>query len=253
MFHYLRNFLPLLVSLVLAACAVQTTQQLPQDWIGTWRTTLPCADCAGIETALTLKSDRSYELSNTYIDHPPAFVTTGKFDWNKENNSILLRDADGQRYQLEAGKLYLLGRDGKRVTGALAQHYILTREAVSDSNTTMKSSITEQRWLLVELMGEPIPSGEQQPYIFLEAENQHMHGFGGCNRLSGGYQLTAPDRVQFPQVAATMMACAQGMQLEQRFFKALENSDSYTLTSSTLVLKRAAEPLARFVAGPAEE
>ena len=59
------------------------------DWAGVYEGVLPCADCPGIETRLTLQRDGRYELSTRYIDRPPAPQTVrGQFQWNAAGNTI---------------------------------------------------------------------------------------------------------------------------------------------------------------------
>ncbi len=37
------------------------------DWAGEYKGVVPCADCEGIETSLTLNMDQSYQLSTIYL------------------------------------------------------------------------------------------------------------------------------------------------------------------------------------------
>lgn len=39
----------------------------PLDWNGTYRGILPCADCEGIKTEVTLHKDRTYEIARKYL------------------------------------------------------------------------------------------------------------------------------------------------------------------------------------------
>lgn len=43
------------------------TSQNALDWNGTYKGTLPCADCEGIETELTLNLDGNYLYKATYL------------------------------------------------------------------------------------------------------------------------------------------------------------------------------------------
>ena len=38
------------------------------DWAGTYEGTLPCADCPGIKTTITLKDDNTYTISEEYLE-----------------------------------------------------------------------------------------------------------------------------------------------------------------------------------------
>src|SRR3546814_20818179 len=86
--------------------------------------------------------------------------------------------------------------DGSRITGDLAEHYVLTRAA---------DGVTEKYWKLVELNGRPVPSLEREPHLILKAEGGQVNGFGGCNSFSGGYEIDeAASGIRFERVDETM-------------------------------------------------
>jgi heat shock protein HslJ len=62
----------------------------------------------------------------------------------------------------------------------------------------------------------------------LVGEGRRVQGFGGCNRFAGGYELDGK-RLQFKQMAGTMMACKEGMEQEATFQKALESTVSWEI------------------------
>ena len=135
-----------------------------------------------------------------------------------------------------------LAPDGSRVTGALADRYVLAK--------VPKGGVTERYWKLVELNGQPLPKLDRAPWLILEEANGRMNGFGGCNSFTGSYKLDAPaSRLSFGQVATTSMACISGMEMEQAFYEVLRDVDNYSLAGDHLTLNRARmAPLARFEA-----
>ena|SRR5690554_8196743 len=58
------------------------TAQNSLDWQGTYSGVLPCADCSGMETQLTLNEDHTYVLTDTYLGETDSEVNklTGKFE-----------------------------------------------------------------------------------------------------------------------------------------------------------------------------
>ena len=92
------------------------TSQNSLDWAGAYEGTLPCADCPGIKTRLTLNRDGSYELSTLYLDRQVARqLARGQFTWNDAGNAITLdAKGGGQRFAVGEGRLTLLNRDGSR-------------------------------------------------------------------------------------------------------------------------------------------
>jgi uncharacterized lipoprotein NlpE involved in copper resistance len=84
------------------------------DWPGTYAGVMPCADCPGIETRLTLQLDGRYELSTRYQDRQVAAQTVqGKFSWDAAGNIITLDAAGaGQQFRVGENRLLQLNRDG---------------------------------------------------------------------------------------------------------------------------------------------
>ncbi|UOO82293.1 copper resistance protein NlpE [Uruburuella testudinis] len=130
----------LAASLALAACATPApaeiaTHTAPEhhnartalDWAGTYQGTLPCASCSGIRTTLTLQDNGRYRLHEAYLDNPQSvFDSNGTFSWNAQGDSITLF-GDGRRYFVAENHIIALSRDGSRITGELADAYILQK------------------------------------------------------------------------------------------------------------------------------
>ena len=99
------------------------------DWNGSYTGTLPCADCEGLKTVLTLNDDGTYAISETYLgkkDKP--FEAKGKFTWDAAGSIITLDDAGDKRtYKVGEGQIWALDADNKEVTGELADKYILKK------------------------------------------------------------------------------------------------------------------------------
>lgn len=109
--------------------------------------------------------------------------------------------------------------------------------------------IENTHWKLTWMPGTKIESGtpQQAPFIMLDSASKRMSGSGGCNQLTGGYELES-DHLRFPGVARTMMAC-RGMQAEDGLVDALDKVREWKVSGSTLSLMDAdGHVLARFVA-----
>lgn len=134
-------------ALVLVSCGGnaqrKTTQTTPQepaaadmhcaanalDYRGTYRGTLPAADCPGIETSLTLSDDGSYILHMSYLERDTEFDETGSY--TVEGNLLTLQPDDGENpgyYKVEENRLRHLDADRQPITGDLADCYVLKKE-----------------------------------------------------------------------------------------------------------------------------
>lgn len=216
------------------------------DWEGVYTGILPCADCQGIETMIRLNRDLTFVIQTKYLGKTSDIVTDrGSFYWNKDGSGIVLTGTCPVRpgeYQVGENMIRQLDMEGKQITGALAEKYVLRKSL---------PEITERYWKLVELMGKkvlPDESNKREPYMILKSENKQVIGSGGCNNFNGSYELKEGNRIAFSKIITTLMACPN-LDSETQFLKVLEMADNYFMSADTLVLNRARmAPLARFEA-----
>jgi heat shock protein HslJ len=227
------------------------------DWAGVYSGVVPCADCEGIETTITLNSDRTYLRQTKYLGRDDkVFEQKGAFTWDQDGGKIQLQDAVGgpDRYLVGENALIQLDKDGNRITGEMADKYILRKANAGGASSTTPEALTKPSfWRLTELMGKPVAApaeGQKPPSLTFEKTGSRVHGFAGCNNFAGQVEFMPGDRIRFSGVAATMMACID-MTIESGFLKALNTADNYNLDGQKLVLNRARmAPLARFEAVP---
>lgn len=107
------------------------TSRSSLDYEGTYAGTLPCADCPGIRTEIVLREDSTYTLTTVYEgkgnEKENTFTENGKYDWDEEGSIITLANDSSQRYQVGEEQLFALDREGNRITGELADLYILRK------------------------------------------------------------------------------------------------------------------------------
>jgi len=100
------------------------------DWAGIYKGTLPCASCSSIKMEIVLKRDGTYQQTNVYQndEESDAVISSGTFSWNESGSTITLNNAKKPN-QFFVGENYLtkLDIDGNRVTGELADRYILEK------------------------------------------------------------------------------------------------------------------------------
>ncbi len=107
----------------------------------------------------------------------------------------------------------------------------------SPKTTDPNVNLLPTYWKLIELNGKKItdyPAQNHEPFIRLK-ENKEVHGTGGCNSMSGHFELKGESEISFSEIIATEMAC-QGMELESDFYPFLSMVRSYAIRDSTLTL-----------------
>jgi copper homeostasis protein (lipoprotein) len=92
-------------------------------------------------------------------------------------------------------------------------------------------------WKLVRLGNQPVMvrPNRREPHVQLSPEGMRVQGFGGCNRFFGSYALEG-QALRFDKMGMTRMACADGMEQEQAFMKALESTVRWNILGEHLEL-----------------
>ncbi|WP_333877023.1 copper resistance protein NlpE N-terminal domain-containing protein [Flavobacterium sp.] len=239
------------------------------DYIGTYKGILPCADCEGMETIICINENETYNVKTRYLGKgEKVFEQKGRFSWNAKGNTIILQDIKSGPNQYFVGEntLTQLDMDGKKITGALASNYILTKqpshkiadEVETNSQTTVdlnsriesetvikkvnpavgKASLAETKWKLMTLGGKLVQQkGKKAYFIWLNSKDGRFNAFAGCNLMTGSYAMPTAAELVFSNVAMTRMACPD-MTLETRFAAMLEKVDSYSIQDNILQFKK---------------
>ena len=71
--------------------------------------------------------------------------------------------------------------------------------------------------------------------MILNSLSRRVVGSGGCNRLTGSYELIGGE-LTFGQVAGTMKACLEGMDTEKAFLDALRAVKRWKIEGQQLEL-----------------
>ena len=95
---------------------------------GTYIGTLPTASGMGMTVTLTLENG-AYTRKTEYVGKDGIFEDKGKYTLNKEGNTITLEGIDSpNKYVVDENRLTQLDIDGNRITGDLADKYVLQKE-----------------------------------------------------------------------------------------------------------------------------
>ena len=217
------------------------TAQNSLDWNGTYSGILPCADCSGIETGLTLNPDNTYVLTTSYLGKQDSGTNTlkGKFEWNG-NLVNLLGIQKGERstvYKVEENQIRQFDMNGKAIIGALAENYILKKNG--------NPNVENKRWKLIELNGKPITGTAENHYLIFHSKDGRIEAKANCNVMLRDYTIKNELQLKIGQGLSTLMACPDN--LEQEFGQMLSTVDNLTTDGSHLSLNKARmAPLARF-------
>ena len=110
------------------------------------------------------------------------------------------------------------------------------------------AELEDSYWKLVILDDRPVivRPGEREPYLSLASDGGKVSGFGGCNQFHGSYEIVERD-LKFSPMAMTQMMCPQGMEREQAFARALEDTKGWKVFGDQLYLyDSSSNLLARF-------
>ncbi|MDN3687271.1 copper resistance protein NlpE N-terminal domain-containing protein [Cyclobacterium jeungdonense] len=206
------------------------------DWEGTYEGTLPCADCEGIATSISLTRNGKFVKVYQYLGKSDReYRQEGSFEWNQAGNTITLSGIEDvpNQYLVGENQLFHLDREGKRITGDLAANYVL-KKVVSKTD----HPLLDAKWVLTDM--EKFPDEDWNHgdiFVFLEEESNRLHGYGGCNNFFGVYELKTGNRLELGKIGRTQKYCQDEMQAENFFFAYLEQVRHYQIEGDTLELR----------------
>ena len=250
------------------------------NYIGTYKGILPCADCDGLETEITINENATFCLKIKYQGKgDKVYEQKGTFTWNKAGNTIVFNEIKNGPNQYFVGKKSLtqLDMSGKKNTGSLATAYVLSKQTADtitiettditkttinlnnrmESTTVIqkvnpavgKYTLAETKWKLIVLNKKIVVQKGKKPYFLkLNSKDGKFSAYAGCNSIMGSYVMPSANTLAFSEIGSTKMACPN-MQLETNFIAMLEKTYSYLLEKETLTLfGKGKSTLARFEA-----
>jgi len=99
-----------------------------------------------------------------------------------------------------------------------------------------RSGLEDNRWRPIRIGDETVTLAEHQsePWIEFDPKAKRVTGSGGCNRISGSYEVQKRD-LRIGPLAATRMACPS-MGIETAFFRALQATRHFRVSGRVLDL-----------------
>jgi uncharacterized lipoprotein NlpE involved in copper resistance/heat shock protein HslJ len=185
------------------------TSQNSLDWPGVYEGVLPCADCTGIRTRLTLNHNGTYERVTQYLGRQATPETvSGLFIWHANGNAITLDErGNGQQFLVGEGRLLLLSRTGEP-EGSTVPNAVLTLVAQNSVSRTLEN----HRWTLESATDSQNRHIEMLPPkdhpVMLSFSGNRLSIQGPCNRIIAAYQINSANQlVVRGGPASTMMGC----------------------------------------------
>lgn len=132
----------------------------------------------------------------------------------------------------------------------VVERFVSVRPRETCGTPLADSPLRGTYWKLVRLGDDAVAAaeGQREASLVFDTEEPRVAGSGGCNRINGGFELEG-DRLRFGRMAATRMACPDGMDQEQNFLAALARVQSHRIDGSHLeLLDAAGKQVARFEA-----
>jgi heat shock protein HslJ/uncharacterized lipoprotein NlpE involved in copper resistance len=189
------------------------------DWAGTYEGLLPCADCAGIHTQLTLAQDGSFEIvARRLVRDAAPSAARGQFEWGPGGNIIALGTAGGeQRFAVGEGRLLQL-EAGQTQPAWSRSEAVLPKSSATGHGTRqgLAEMLEHHRWLLVNATNatnqrlDALFPDPERTFAF-EFAGSRLHVHGGCNGLRGAFQVNADEMLEVTGGMSTMMACAPAL------------------------------------------
>lgn len=197
-----------------------------------------------IEPRLTMRGMYRYMADAALFDE---CLSGRRFQVAQEADNIALERAylEAQREPGEALLVSLQGRIAERpamegdalVLTVVPERLIGVWPGETCGARMTTSELFDTRWALTRLGDEPVVVTENQraPHLVLHSEDHRVSGFGGCNRFNGNYEIKGRS-ITFSPMAATMMACVHGGDVERAFLAALERATGFHKTAHHLEL-----------------
>lgn len=105
------------------------TSENALDWNGTYEATVPCADCPGIKTSLTLNTDKTFSITEEYLERKSKNEDKGTFTWDATGSVITLKGKTANyKYKVGENMLIQLDMEGKEIDGPNKDLYVFKKK-----------------------------------------------------------------------------------------------------------------------------
>ncbi|HEX6433171.1 MAG TPA: META domain-containing protein [Gemmatimonadales bacterium] len=139
-------------------------------------------------------------------------------------------------------------KDGHLFVSLMADGGIYEFEPLKTETQVPPESLENTYWKLTRLGDASVAEAPNEPHFILNPGTRRVGGSGGCNRLTGSYELNGK-RLSLDSMATTLMACSDGMETERAFLDALLRVTQWRIAGQELeLLDKSDKTIARFEA-----
>lgn len=105
------------------------TSENALDWAGIYEAVVPCADCPGIKTDLTLNKDKTFSITEEYLERNSKNQDKGSFEWDAAGKVITLKGKDSNyKYKVGENTLTQLDISGQPIDGPNKDLYVFKKK-----------------------------------------------------------------------------------------------------------------------------
>jgi copper homeostasis protein (lipoprotein) len=192
---------------------------------------LPCADCDAIRIHLNL-DNKNYVLRRKYLGKDNKVIEDrGKWSFDKKSQKLRLKsnspDENPHSYLWKNGSLVQLDEEEMEIKGTVSGSYVLTQKEIG---------IAETPWKIYAIYDlSPDKNNMELPHILIDAQQQKISGYGGCNRFNGPVIIKGDNEITIDNLAMTKRACL-GPNVENEFMEALRKVKKFSIKKEQLHL-----------------
>lgn len=125
---------------------------------------------------------------------------------------------------------------------------VLTSSCSTSKNSLAgMMNILNAKWALQSLAGQSSLGdlfGNKLPFLQFDTQAKRVSGNNGCNSITGPLTITEGNKISFPQMASTKMACPE--RGESVFMDALNKVTNFKVDNSILTLLNGTQELMKF-------
>lgn len=136
-----------------------------------------------------------------------------------------------------------------RGAGNSVELMLVTTATPPSENPQVDAPLRNTYWKLVSITGKSYQhaSSNREPRIQFRLDGDRLSGFTGCNDFTGTYSVDG-NQLALGEVAVTERACLEGMDIEQRYLRALGTVDAWRISGDGLELLEGDSPRLGFMA-----